>query len=117
MGKMQRTKGATYEREIVHTISSALGVELKRNLDQVRDGGGDILLDHYVIECKRRASLSLYAWLDQATESCVPNQIPIVAARGDQRESVVIMRLNDFLEVLKASRQQKDEPPANQEGS
>ena len=52
-----RTKGATFEREVVNIIKEVLGEQVKRNLDQWRDGGHDIALGPYMIECKRRASI------------------------------------------------------------
>ena len=100
MSKSQRTKGATYEREIVTTLKDVLGIDAKRNLSQTRDSGGDILLDNYLIECKRRASISVYAWMKQAEESCDIKQKPIVVCRADSKESLVIMKLSDFLPLL-----------------
>ena len=58
MSKYQRTKGAGYEREIVTALRETLGVDARRNLSQTRDSGADILLGKFVIECKRRASIS-----------------------------------------------------------
>jgi len=40
MGKSQRTKGASFERDIVHVLQDALGIQVERNLNQTRDGGG-----------------------------------------------------------------------------
>ena len=100
MGKSQRTKGATYEREIVTALKDVLGIDAKRNLTQTREGGGDIVLDKYLIECKRRASISVYAWMKQAEESCDTKQKPIVVCRADNQQSLVIMKLTDFLPLL-----------------
>jgi hypothetical protein len=101
MSKSQRTKGAAFEREVVNIIKEALGEQVKRNLDQWRDGGHDIALGPYLIECKRRASIAVYEWLDQCTDACKGQKTPLVVARGDRREAVVIMRLTDFLPLLK----------------
>lgn len=98
-----RTKGAGFEREIVHIIKDTLGEEVKRNLDQWRDGGHDIALGPYLIECKRRASIAVYEWLDQCTTACRGQKTPLVVARGDRREPIVIMRLDDFLPLLKGN--------------
>lgn len=96
-----RTKGAVFEREVVQVIKEALGEDVKRNLDQWRDGGHDIALGPYLIECKRRASIAVYEWLDQCTVACRSQKTPLVVARGDRREAIVIMRLSDFLPLLK----------------
>jgi len=99
MGKMQRTKGAIYEREIVHALVDR-GWDAARNLMQTREGGADIILQDFILECKRRAKLSLYDWLDQATLAAKGRKRPVVVARGDRRESVVILRLDDFLDLI-----------------
>ena len=79
MGKAQRTKGASFERDVVNALKDA-GIDAARNLDQTRDGGGDIDLGAYMIECKRRASIAVYDWLDQCTRAARPGQIPLVVA-------------------------------------
>jgi hypothetical protein len=67
---------------------------------QTRDGGADIILQDFIIECKRRASIAIYDWLDQATLAAKGRKRPVVVARGDRRESVVILRLEDFLDLV-----------------
>lgn len=64
MGKAQRTKGATGEREVCELIFQNLGIQVHRNLSQTRDGGADIKLNPYSLEVKRRAAIgNLYEWL------------------------------------------------------
>jgi Holliday junction resolvase len=99
MGKMQRNKGAAYEREIVHALVER-GWDAARNLTQTREGGADIILQDFILECKRRAKISLYDWLDQATLAAKGRKRPVVVARADRRESVVILRLDDFLDLV-----------------
>ena len=96
---MQRNKGAAYEREIVHALVER-GYLAARNLTQTREGGADIILQDFIIECKRRASIAIYDWLDQATIAAKGRKRPLVVARGDRRESVVILRLEDFLDLV-----------------
>lgn len=100
MGKAQRTKGASFERDIVHDLADSLGVVCARNLDQTREGGADIVLDRYVIECKRRASIAVYDWVEQAQAACKDDQKPIVVCRADRKESLAIMKWSDFLTLL-----------------
>ena len=99
-GRANRNRGNAYEREIVGILREHLGIEVKRNLSQTRDSGADILLDRYVIECKRRAKIAVYEWMDQAEEACQIGQRPIVVCRGDGKPSLVIMNLADFLPLL-----------------
>ena len=100
MGKMQRNKGAGFERQIVNELKVA-GFAAARNLDQTRDGGGDIDLERYMFECKRRASIAVYDWLDQCTKAAKAGQMPIVIARGDRRETIAILRFSDLITILK----------------
>lgn len=108
MGKMQRTKGATYEREVAATISSRLGRPTKRMLGQARDGGHDLeQVGPWLFECKRRAKIAVYEWLDQVAKACKytanqpGGQTPVVIARADNRKSIVIMDFEDWLAMAK----------------
>lgn len=106
LGKSQRTKGASYEREICAELSAALGVKIERNIGQARDGGNDIDAGILVVECKRRKTLgTVYSWLNQARAAATLNTgdrrgIPIVVARQDgDMSSLVILDLNDFVHL------------------
>lgn len=130
MGKMQRNKGASFERDVCKIFSADLrpgGPEFKRNIGQARDGGNDIDVGPLVIEVKIRKTLgTVYGWLQQAivaaTErswamttgpasqalrsSAVPpaesTHVPIVVARQDGDCSpIVILRLSDFLTLTR----------------
>ena len=107
MGKSQRAKGAVYEREIVRVLREVFGDDTERNLSQTRDGGGDIDLPGYLVECKRRAGIAVYDWLDQASKAAKPDQKPLVIARADRRENIIIMRLDDFLPLLRGTNNAK----------
>lgn len=102
MSAMSRRKGASYEREIVNLIKAA-GHACARNLDQVRDGGGDIPFGEWLIECKRRASIGLYQWWDQVCAACRDKK-PLLIIRANKRENLVVMRLPDFLELVSRSQ-------------
>lgn len=101
MSKSQRTKGANFEREVVRQFRE-LGHHVARNLDQWRDGGGDIALKRWMFECKRRAKISVYEWMEQCKAAARGEQVPVVIARGDNKEALVIMRFEDFLEMFDA---------------
>lgn len=102
MSASQRRKGAGYEREIVQIVRQMTDSKnISRNLSQSRDGGGDILLRDYVIECKRRKRLSLSQWMRQASAACVGVQKPLVVTREDDGENYAIIRLVDLLSLLK----------------
>lgn len=102
MSKTQRDKGASFEREIAAILTNHLGVKIKRNLAQSRGGideGSDLVVGPFAIECKRRASISVYAWLDQANRDA-GDKIPMVVARADGRRPIVIMDLQSALPLI-----------------
>ncbi len=103
MGKSQRTKGAAYEREVASDLSDALGCEVKRNITQARDGGDDIPLGPYRVECKRRKTLTtLYGWMAQIERSCATSGgTPVVIARGDGGPSLVVMEFATFTRLVR----------------
>ena len=100
MGKSQRTKGHQFERDIVNLLKDR-GYQAARNLTQTRDSGGDINLPRWLIECKRYAKIGrVYEWLDQAITAASGVQKPIVVAKADRKDEIVIMRLSDFMEIM-----------------
>ena len=85
MSASQRTKGASGERELVRLLRDQLGDDtITRNLDQVRDGGGDILLQEWVIEVKRCRRASFGTWWRQAVAQAGDRQ-PALAYRLDRQ--------------------------------
>ena len=105
MGKMQRTKGMAFERDIVNWLKDH-GYEAARNLTQTRDSGGDISLPRWLFECKRYAHIAVYTWLRQAEIAAKPEQTPVVVAKADYQEPIVIMRFDKFLELMNAKENQ-----------
>jgi Holliday junction resolvase len=102
MSKMQRTKGATFEREIANDLTESWGVKVKRNLGQARDSGDDITVPPFRIECKRRKGIAVYEWLEQCEMACykvMRREFPVVIARADHKEPIVIMRYSDWKRI------------------
>lgn len=100
---MQRTKGATFEREVCDVLSSWFHVPVKRHIGQSRDGGNDITFTPLVIECKRRKEFkTLEGYLDQA-RAAIPKQsdnravVPTVVLRSDGGKRLVLLELDAFL--------------------
>jgi hypothetical protein len=67
--------------------------------------GEDILLSTaarnrfpYSLECKARASIAVYAWIEQRTSGDYP---PIVFAKGNHKAPLVVMYAEDFLKLIK----------------
>ncbi len=94
MGSLSRRKGAQGEREVLGLLREALGdPAIKRNLDQVRDGGGDcaVLVGGMLLEVKRWGKKSyLPQAMQQARQACVDYHekhaflpVPVVVWRMD----------------------------------
>lgn len=96
-----RLRGATFEREIVTELRDRLGVQCKRNLDQWRDGGDDIKLEPYAIECKRRKTIAVYDWWEQAVKSAGNRLRPILMIRADRKETLVVISLDEFCKLAR----------------
>ena len=101
MGLRQRQRGAETEREVCKIITEQTGWQAKRELGQARDGGCDIRLAQFVVEVKRRKSIAVYEWVDQAKAACATYELPVVVCRGDKREFLVIQPLEDWLIMAK----------------
>jgi hypothetical protein len=97
MGASQRRKGASFEREVAHVLGA------KRNIGQARDGGDDITVGPFRVECKRRHTVGPMAgWMAQCVASCKRDgDIPVVIARGDGGEAYAIVRLTDFVPLMR----------------
>lgn len=84
MGKSERRKGAEGERELASILSGELGIELKRNLDQTRDGGYDLQGLCLAIEVKRREKEDLSGWWRDAVHKA-GGRIPVLAYRRSRQ--------------------------------
>lgn len=104
MGKMQRTKGANFEREIANAFK-AEGINARRggasqsfsaNLDP------DVILEDLPglwIECKKGAHTYPLKALKQAKAAC-SNNTPIAICRDDHEKAIVTMELDFFMLLL-----------------
>lgn len=105
MSKMQRTKGAVFEREVAEVLSLVAGYPVKRTLGQARDGGADIELHEMLVECKRRKSLKvLYGWWSQVNR-CGPvaagAKVPAMVIRADNEEALFVCALSELAMVAR----------------
>ena len=101
MSKYQRTKGHNFERETAKDLGLALGVAVKRNIGQARDGGDDITIPPFRIECKIRAKIAVYKWMEQVQAALKENQIPVIILRADQQKPLVLIEYDTFKKFLK----------------
>ena len=108
MGKLQRDRGAIFEREICKRLGEEFGFRITRKLGQARDGGDDIEVGPFMIECKRRKGIAVYEWLAQVQLAADVRggatghtPTPIVIARADGEPAIVIMSLDDFIPLMR----------------
>ena len=103
MSKMQRTKGAAWEREVAKRFREALpDVEIRRNL-QTQGGravGNDLVVPGYSVECKAGKLPNPRAALEQA-ERDSKGGIPVAVIKDDRQPPFVCLRLAAFLEMVK----------------
>ena len=78
---MQREKGKRGERELAAKLSGLTGLDIKRNLGAEREGGDDISIQGWSIECKLHKVLALSAWWKQAVEQASDGLAPALMWR------------------------------------
>jgi Holliday junction resolvase-like predicted endonuclease len=91
-GKSSRNKGKVGEREVCKILGEQLGISLDRNLEQTRDGGCDIILDHWAIEVKRQEKYQVDAWWLQAVNQAKEQgKHPVLFFRKSREDWRVMM--------------------------
>jgi hypothetical protein len=100
MGKMQRNKGATYERWCANKLRSVYP-HAKRGIGQARSASEvpDVDGTPWWIELKHQQQPNLYAALTQATTAS-DGRSPLVIARKNKTRDVVVMYLDDFISMV-----------------
>lgn len=97
-------KGKTFEREVARYLREECDLKDARRGQQFKgwsDSPDVVGLPGFHIECKRTEHLRLYEALKQSIRDCGEDEKPIVIYRKNREESVVILRLTDFMEVIK----------------
>lgn len=51
----------------------------------------------FIVECKSRAAIAVYPWLEQHKQA----MHPLVVAKGNHKRPIAIMYFDDFLKLLK----------------
>lgn len=103
MGKASRTKGRAYEQEIARAIRDELGLDAERVLRQWQSGGGgDVTAGPFLIECKRPAGFVAHQWMAQVVDRPTMAGMPVVCARGDRHDTLVLLNWADFVRLARA---------------
>lgn len=102
MSKMSKEKGKVGEREVAHLLQT-YGFSARRG-QQFAGGTDSPDVIHGIhglhIEVKRTEQFNLWAALQQATDDAREGEVPSVWHRKNKREWVVVLRAEDFLEML-----------------
>lgn len=100
MSASARRKGRAGEQELVRYLRDR-GFDVRRNLDQVRDGGSDVLgFDGFAVECKRSERLRVWEAVEQAAAAAKPDQVPLVCFRRNRDGWQAILPLEELLALL-----------------
>lgn len=103
-----RRKGAEYEREVAKVLRDA-GLNARRGQQYSgANGDPDVVCDDlplFHLELKRRkehiSAADMYAFMEQAKRDKRAGQMPVIVHRTDKHESLVTMRLSDWLVIVK----------------
>lgn len=111
-GRGARQKGFQFERDVAKAFTDATGEEFKRGLGQTRGGGAEVpdvlpsdsvLADLIHIECKRMKVCSIKGAMKQAVDDIGDDpKAPIVVTKDDRKDTLVTMKLQDFLPMFTA---------------
>jgi Holliday junction resolvase len=98
VGKAQRLKGKTGEREFLNLLGELIGDRLSRNLNQSDGGGADcVSLEGWAIEVKRHESLSVGAWWRQAQRQAErAGAVPVLAYRQSRKPWAIVVPLGQL---------------------
>lgn len=104
MGKSERNKGASGEREVVHILESR-GIKARRG--QVFFCEPDIVTDLPVhLEVKRQETTKIHEWMRQSCDQC-RGKYPSVVHRRSREGWLITMRFEDFLYLLMRKQNEK----------
>jgi len=101
MGKLSRSKGARFEREVATAFRVAFP-GARRGLGQARSGvdAADVIgIPGYWIECKVGARPNPLAALRQA-EGNSNGEVPVAVCKVDREGAAVTLPLADFIALL-----------------
>ena len=95
-------KGKTFERWVARYLRESGHKDARRG--QQYKGGADspdvVGLDGFHVECKNTEQWNAYKFMEQSIRDAADGEKPIVIAKKNRHEPLVIMRLDDFMEVI-----------------
>lgn len=102
IGKLSRNKGKVYERELAGNLRE-YGYDTHRGQQFCgKNGDADVVgLPGIHIEAKRREQITIYDWMAQSISEAKQEESPVVMFRKSNCETLVVMRLPDFMDLYK----------------
>ncbi len=106
MGKMQRDKGAGFERQVAGMFRD-WGYKAFRTAQHMGKTGNAADVDGVPglhIECKAVEKMRLYEWIAQAdrdNKASKKDAIPVVIHKANYKPVLVTMHIEDFIEMYK----------------
>jgi hypothetical protein len=102
-GTKSRNKGHGFERDMVKLWRKYFPQHpIRRGLGQTRIGNEVCDVEghpQFWIECKRHKQVGIRAALRQAVRD-TDSRMPLAICKDDRQEAIIVMRLNDFMEVI-----------------
>lgn len=106
-GRANRAKGARAENEVCHLIRDVTGNEVRRNLSQTRDAGGDVKWGPFYLEVKYQKTIAMPAWQEQARASAAQDGdalVPAVVYRRPNEQFWISLPFREFLLLFESLR-------------
>lgn len=95
MGKSQRVKGASGEREVLGLLGEILQRKFERNITQSRYGGADCIdMGRIKLEVKRQERLAIKDWWEQAQRQA-KDEVPVLAYRQSRKPWTFVLDCAD----------------------
>ena len=99
MSAYQRTKGHSYEREVARALRDIFP-QVEREWEAHTGKGYDLRNTGALrIQCKRGKQYAPVTKIEEVPKAL--DIIPVLVTRGDNKESVAVLYLDDFLSILK----------------
>lgn len=101
--KISRDRGASFERETVRLFKD-WGHDAFRTAQHMGKTGRapDVKVKGLHVECKRRRSVAVYEWYEQARADSLAEgkgNLPTVIFRADHKPPMVMMHFEDFIKL------------------
>lgn len=103
-GASARRKGVAFERWLVHRFADVFGKDTVRRGMQFRSGteAPDVDAPGLWIEAKRGKKVPIRGALEEVVSDALgKGRWPVVACKEDHDEPFVVMRLDDFLDLVR----------------